>query len=45
MVVWDIDENRAEETNGIIQEIASDIEHFSRRPLYSTREFKKVRIK
>ncbi len=82
MVVWDIDENRAEEmgerasqfsavshcylrpkypnwpynlftmvhgktaeeTNEIIQEIASEIEHFSRRPLYSTREFKKVRI-
>jgi len=34
-----------EETNGIIKEIASEIEHFSRRPLYSTREFKKVRIK
>jgi len=34
-----------EETNGIIQEIASEIEHFSRRPLYSIREFKKVRIK
>jgi len=33
-----------EETNGIIKEIASEIEHFSRRPLYSTREFKKVRI-
>ncbi len=34
-----------EETNRIIKEIASEIEHFSRRPLYSTREFKKVRIK
>jgi len=34
-----------EETNGIIREMASEIEHFSRRPLYSTREFKKVRIK
>jgi DNA-binding Lrp family transcriptional regulator len=34
-----------EETNGIIKEIASEIEHFSRRPLYSIREFKKVRIK
>jgi len=34
-----------EETNGIIEEMASEIEHFSRRPLYSTREFKKVRIK
>ncbi|MCK4441975.1 MAG: Lrp/AsnC family transcriptional regulator [Sulfurovaceae bacterium] len=82
MVVWDIDETKAEEmgkkasqfsavshcylrpkynnwpynlftmvhgkttkeTNGIIKEIASEIEHFSRRPLYSTREFKKVRI-
>ena len=34
-----------EETNGIIKEMANEIEHFSRRPLYSTREFKKVRIK
>ena len=34
-----------QETNRIIKEIASEIEHFSRRPLYSTREFKKVRIK
>ena len=34
-----------EETNGIIKEIASEIEHFSRRPLYSIREFKKVRIR
>jgi len=33
-----------EETNSIIKEIASEIEHFARRPLYSTREFKKVRI-
>lgn len=33
------------ETNSIIKEMASEIEHFSRRPLYSTREFKKVRIK
>ena len=82
MVVWDIDENKAdeigekaaqfsavshcylrpkynnwpynlftmvhgkttEETNSIIKEMASEIEHFARRPLYSTREFKKVRI-
>lgn len=35
----------AEETNTIIKEMADEIEHFSRRPLYSTREFKKVRIK
>jgi len=34
-----------EETNAIIKEIASEIEHFARRPLYSLREFKKVRIK
>jgi DNA-binding Lrp family transcriptional regulator len=34
-----------EETNGIIREMADEIPHFSRRPLYSTREFKKVRIK
>ena len=34
-----------EETNEVIKEIASEIEHFSRRPLYSIREFKKVRIK
>ena len=34
-----------EETNAIIKEMASEIEHFARRPLYSTREFKKVRIK
>jgi len=34
-----------DETNATIKEIASEIEHFSRRPLYSTREFKKVRIK
>ena len=34
-----------DETRGIIKEIASEIEHFARRPLYSTREFKKVRIK
>jgi DNA-binding Lrp family transcriptional regulator len=33
-----------EETNSIIKEMAHEIEHFSRRPLYSTREFKKVRI-
>jgi DNA-binding Lrp family transcriptional regulator len=32
------------ETNGIISEMAKEIKHFSRRPLYSTREFKKVRI-
>jgi DNA-binding Lrp family transcriptional regulator len=34
-----------EETNEIIKEMALEIEHFARRPLYSTREFKKVRIK
>lgn len=34
-----------EETNGIIDSIAQEIEHKSKRPLYSTREFKKVRIK
>jgi DNA-binding Lrp family transcriptional regulator len=34
-----------EETDEIIKEMASEIEHFARRPLYSTREFKKVRIK
>ena len=34
-----------EETNGTIREMASEIEHFARQPLYSTREFKKVRIK
>lgn len=33
-----------EETNSIIGEMAHEIEHFARRPLYSTREFKKVRI-
>ncbi|MCH9740731.1 MAG: Lrp/AsnC family transcriptional regulator [Epsilonproteobacteria bacterium] len=33
------------ETNSIIKEMAVEIEHFARRPLYSTREFKKVRIK
>jgi DNA-binding Lrp family transcriptional regulator len=83
MVVWDIDENKADEvgkiasqfsavshcylrpkypnwpynlftmvhgkttqeTNNIIKEMAQEIEHFARRALYSTREFKKVRIK
>ncbi len=34
-----------EETDGIIAEIADEIEHKSKRPLYSSREFKKVRIK
>ncbi len=34
-----------DETNSIIESIASEIEHKSKRPLYSTREFKKVRIK
>jgi len=33
-----------EETNGIIQEMASEIESKSHMPLYSSREFKKVRI-
>ncbi len=32
------------ETNAIIKEMATEIEHFARRPLYSTREFKKIRI-
>lgn len=34
-----------EETNATIEEIASEIEYKSKRPLYSTREFKKVRLK
>ncbi len=34
-----------EETNAIIESIADEIEHKQKRPLYSTREFKKVRIK
>ncbi len=34
-----------EETNGIIDSIAQEIAHKDKRPLYSTREFKKVRIK
>ncbi len=34
-----------EETDGIIDEIASEITYKQRRPLYSTREFKKVRIR
>ncbi|MCH9813395.1 MAG: Lrp/AsnC family transcriptional regulator [Epsilonproteobacteria bacterium] len=34
-----------EETNAIIEEIASEIDHKAKRPLYSTREFKKVRLK
>lgn len=34
-----------EETNGIIDDIANEIEHKAKRPLYSTREFKKVRLK
>ena len=34
-----------EETNSHIQEIANEIEYFDKRELYSTREFKKVRIK
>lgn len=33
-----------EETERVIKELSLEIEHFSRRPLYSTREFKKVRI-
>jgi DNA-binding Lrp family transcriptional regulator len=33
------------ETDAIIDEIASEIEHKSKRALYSTREFKKVRLK
>jgi DNA-binding Lrp family transcriptional regulator len=34
-----------EETSSIIEDIAKEIEHKSKRPLYSTREFKKVRLK
>ena len=34
-----------EETNAIIDAIAGEIEHEAKRPLYSTREFKKVRIR
>jgi DNA-binding Lrp family transcriptional regulator len=34
-----------DETNDVIESIASEIEHKSKRELYSTREFKKVRIK
>ena len=34
-----------EDTNAIIASIADEIEHKDKRPLYSTREFKKVRIK
>ena len=34
-----------EETDGIIAEIANEIEHKAKRPLYSTREFKKVRLR
>ncbi len=34
-----------QETNAIIESIASEIDHKTKRPLYSTREFKKVRIK
>jgi len=33
-----------DETNGIIEEMAKEIESKSHRPLYSSREFKKVRI-
>lgn len=33
-----------EEINTIIKNMATEIEHFARRPLYSRREFKKVRI-
>ncbi|OQX72824.1 MAG: AsnC family protein, partial [Campylobacteraceae bacterium 4484_4] len=34
-----------EEADAIIEEMASELEHRDKRPLYSTREFKKVRIK
>jgi DNA-binding Lrp family transcriptional regulator len=34
-----------EETDSIIQEIANEIEHKDKRALYSTREFKKVRLR
>ncbi len=34
-----------EETDAIIASMAQEIEHNAKRPLYSTREFKKVRIK
>jgi len=33
-----------EETNGIIEDMAKEIDSISHRPLYSSREFKKVRI-
>ncbi|MFA6761291.1 MAG: Lrp/AsnC family transcriptional regulator [Sulfurimonas sp.] len=33
-----------EETNGIIEEMAKEVEHKSYMPLYSTKEFKKVRV-
>lgn len=34
-----------EETNGVIEDIKNEIEYKSYMPLYSSREFKKVRIK
>ena len=34
-----------DDTNGVINSIAKEIQHNSYRPLYSTREFKKVRVK
>lgn len=34
-----------EDTDKIIKDIANEIEHKAKRPLYSTREFKKVRLK
>jgi len=33
-----------DETNSVIEEMAREIDHKSKRPLYSTREFKKVRL-
>ncbi len=34
-----------EQTEALIEEMAAELEHRAKRPLYSTREFKKVRIK
>ena len=34
-----------DDTNGVIDSIAKEIKHNSYRPLYSTREFKKVRVR
>ena len=34
-----------EDTNNVIEDIAQEIEYKSKMPLYSSREFKKVRLK